>query len=132
MSDKAVRLERKLIKVENDSAILTEGIVRIEQEKSEIRKKVVDLERERLYINLTRDKKGVLHSIKPSAKHAKVIKDISQITADGIVEKFLGRKIDTKEIGIGKICGLSAMKSNILIGFADSKGWRSSSEGSII
>jgi len=67
MSDKAVRLERKLIKVENDSAILTEGIVRIEQEKSEIRKKVVDLEREKERVGLTRDSKGILHSIK-SAK----------------------------------------------------------------
>jgi len=79
VSDKAVRLERKLIKVEKDSEILTEGIIRIEQEKSGIREMyanellkrehvISDLEKERLYVNLTRDKKGVLHSINPIGK----------------------------------------------------------------
>lgn len=132
LSDKVVRLERKLIKVEKDSEILTEGIVRIEQEKSEIRKKMVELEKDRLYVNLTRDKKGILHSINPSSRARKRTAPAPALTADQIVEKYLGRKIDTKERGVGRICGTSANKRCVLVGFENNDGWIPSDEGSII
>ena len=128
MSDKAVRLERKLIKVEKDSKILTEGIVRIEQEKSEIRKMyanellkrehvISDLEKERLYVNLTRDKKGVLHSIVKKEKAVK--KPVIVLSAKEFAEKYLGKRTKT-DIGTGKICGYDPTDSSILVGFDDS------------
>jgi len=135
VSDKAIRIERKLIKVEIDSAILTEGIVRIEQEKSEIRKKVVELEKERLYVNMTRDKKGVLHSIKPSGKVRKrkvpVPVPVPVPSAKEFAEKHLGERTKT-DIGVGKICGYDPTDSSILVGFDDSlKGHGGSSSNGV-
>ena len=130
-------IEAHAISIEKRNSVLSGDVLRLSERLRGSEDKVKELMDERTYVNLTRDKKGVLHSINPSGKviKRKVIVPApapTELTADQIVEKFLGRKIDTKERGIGEICGLSSSKSDILIGFSDSKGWRSSSEGSII
>ena len=68
------------------------------------------LERDRLYVNFTRDKLGRLHPIKSKLKKG---------TPEEIAKKYLGSKI-TIDGMTGKVCGCN--RTDILIGLDNNLG----------
>ena len=90
--------------------------------------KIDQLEKDRLYVNFTRDKLGRLHSItvksKKEVKHRAKPAYFSPVTEASttpkiIAKKYLGRKI-RNGLGTGEICGYSI--NYILVGFDNERG----------
>ena len=117
----------------NANSVLSSKMAESDLDVILLKKEIGRLNSERDYVNMTRDKKGVLHSINPSEKirKRKVTVLALALSTKEFAEKHLGERTKT-DIGIGKICGYDPTDSSILVGFDDSlKGHGGSSSNGV-
>jgi len=117
----------------NANSVLSSKLAKSDLDVILLKKEIGRLNSERDYVNMTRDKKGVLHSINPSEKirKRKVTVLALALSTKEFAEKHLGERTKT-DIGIGKICGYDPTDSSILVGFDDSlKGHGGSSSNGV-